>query len=75
MGLYLFTHVCPVNKESTEHSSMQVVAIVFYSQSVDRFIVEEKIQGKQNDVTKKGDKLSRPISPSLFHPHLLDGLS
>lgn len=41
---------------------MQVIAIVFYSQAIDRFIAGEKIQGKQNEVTKKGDKLSKALS-------------
>lgn len=62
LGLYLFTDICPVNKESTEHSSLQAIAIVFYSQPVDRFIAGEKIQGKQNEVTKRGEKLSKALS-------------
>lgn len=41
---------------------MQVTAIVFYSQSVDRFIPGEKIQGKENEVTKRGAKLSKALS-------------
>jgi len=41
LGLYLFTDICPDNKESTEHNSLQVIAIVFYSQSVDRLMAGE----------------------------------
>lgn len=59
--MYLFTDICPVNKDSTEHSLVQVIATVFYSQPVDRFIAGEKIQGKQNEVISFVTKLFQEL--------------